>query len=105
MEFALRHHEVADDFVVSTMETHSVREMVDYVFGRLGMDYKTYVTQNEMFLRPEELLYLKGDSTKIRTTIGWKPEHTFEMLMDDMIFGWFNKLGKNLPTLKDYSVK
>ena len=98
-------HEVADDFVVSTMETHSVREMVDYVFGRLGMDYKTYVTQNEMFLRPEELLYLKGDSTKIRTTIGWKPEHTFEMLMDDMIFGWFNKLGKNLPTLKDYSVK
>jgi GDPmannose 4,6-dehydratase len=39
-------------------------------------------------LRPEELKYLKGDSTKIRETLGWKPEYTFETLMDDMVDSW-----------------
>jgi GDPmannose 4,6-dehydratase len=53
------------------------------VFKRLGMDYRDYVTQNPK--RPEELKYLKGDSTKIRETLGWKPEYTFETLMDDML--------------------
>jgi GDPmannose 4,6-dehydratase len=52
-------HTEPEDFVVSTMTTHSVREMVDYVFKRLGMDYRDYVTQNPKFMRPEELKYLK----------------------------------------------
>ena len=91
-------HETPDDFVVSTMTTHSVREMVDYVFKRLDLDYTKYVTQNEKFLRAEELKYLKGDSTKIRTTLGWIPEFTFESLMDDMIDGWMGNL-----TNKKYS--
>lgn len=85
-------HDKADDFVVSTMTTHSVREMVEYVFSKLDLDYTKYVTQNEKFLRAEELKYLKGDSTKIRETLGWKPEFTFETLMDDMIEGWLEKL-------------
>lgn len=80
------------DFVVSTMTTHSVREMVEYVFKKLDLDYEKYVTQNVKFLRAEELKYLKGDSTKIRETLGWKPEFTFETLMDDMINGWLEKL-------------
>lgn len=81
-----------DDFVVSTMTTHSVREMVEYVFKKLDLDYTKYVSQNLKFLRPEELKYLKGDSTKIRTQLGWEPEYTFETLMDDMINGWLLKL-------------
>lgn len=81
-----------DDFVVSTMTTHSVREMVEYVFKKLDLDYTKYVSQNLKFLRPEELKYLKGDSTKIRTQLGWVPEYTFETLMDDMIEGWLIKL-------------
>jgi GDPmannose 4,6-dehydratase len=81
-------NDVPDDFVVSTMTTHSVREMVEYVFTRLGLDYKKYVTQNEKFMRPEELKYLKGDSTKIREQLGWVPEYTFETLMDDMVDSW-----------------
>ena len=85
-------HDTPDDFVVSTMTTHSVREMVDYVFKKLDLDYTKYVSQNEKFLRAEELKYLKGDSTKIRETLGWKPEYTFETLMDDMIDGWLEKL-------------
>jgi GDPmannose 4,6-dehydratase len=89
-------HTEPEDFVVSTMTTHSVREMVDYVFKRLGMDYRDYVTQNPKFMRPEELKYLKGDSTKIRETLGWKPEYTFETLMDDMVDSWDEIISKRI---------
>jgi GDPmannose 4,6-dehydratase len=83
-------HDEADDFVVSTMETHSVRDMVKYVFEKLELDSEKYVLQNEKFLRPEELKYLKGDSTKIRKLLGWKPQYSFEELLDEMIEFWFN---------------
>lgn len=76
------------DYVVATGITHSVREMCDYVFGKLDLDYNDYVYQNPKFLRPEELPYLKGDATKIREELGWVPEYTFETLMDDMINHW-----------------
>lgn len=77
-----------DDWVVATGESRSVRDMCKYVFGKLELNYEDYVIQNQKFLRPEELPYLKGDSTKIRTQLGWKPEYTFEMLMDEMIEYW-----------------
>jgi GDPmannose 4,6-dehydratase len=80
------------DWVVSTGETRSVRDMCEYVFGKLGLDYKQYVVQNSKFLRPEELPYLKGDSTKIRTELGWKPTYTFEGMMDEMVEHWMNIL-------------
>jgi GDPmannose 4,6-dehydratase len=89
---AIMNHEEADDFVVSTMETHSVREMCDIVFTHLGLDYKDYVVQNPKFLRPEELPYLKGDSTKIRETLGWKPEYTFESMLHEMCDHWMDVL-------------
>ena len=87
-------HDIADDFVVSTMTTHSVREMVDYVFKKLDLVYTNHVVQNEKFLRPEELKYLKGDSTKIRETLGWKPQYTFESLLDEMVEHWKIRLKK-----------
>lgn len=77
-----------DDYVVATGETRSVREMCDYVFGRLNLNYQDHVVQNKKYLRPEELPYLRGDSTKIRTQLGWQPEYTFEALMDEMIEYW-----------------
>jgi GDPmannose 4,6-dehydratase len=77
-----------DDYVVATGETRSVREMCDYVFGKLGLDYKQHVIQNKKYLRPEELPYLRGDSTKIRTALDWKPVYSFEALMDEMIAHW-----------------
>ena len=85
---AIMNHEKPDDFVVSTMITHSVRDMCEYVFNKLGMRYEEYVVQNPKFLRAEELPYLRGDSTKIRSTLGWKPEYSFESLMDEMIEHW-----------------
>lgn len=80
--------EKPDDWVVATGESRSVRDMCKYVFGKLELNYEDYVIQNQKFLRPEELPYLKGDSTKIRTQLGWRPEYTFEMLMDEMIEYW-----------------
>ena len=88
-------HDEPGDWVVSTMETHSVREMCQLVFDYLDLDYKDYVTQNPKFLRPEELPYLKGDSTKIRTELGWEPKYTFERLMFEMVDYWLEYYSKN----------
>jgi len=85
-------HDKPDDFVVSTGETHSVREMTDYVFSKLGMDYKDYVVQNPKYIRPEELKYLKGDCSKLKSTFNWEPEYNFEALMDDMIDFWMKTI-------------
>ena len=89
---AMLNHDVADDFVVSTMETHSVREMCELVFKYLDLDYKDYIVQNPKFMRPEELPYLKGDSTKIRETLDWKPDYTFEEMMHEMCDHWMDVL-------------
>ena len=89
---AMLNHDVADDFVVSTMETHSVREMCELVFKYLDLDYKDYIEQNPKFMRPEELPYLKGDSTKIRETLKWKPKYTFESMMHEMCDHWMDVL-------------
>jgi GDPmannose 4,6-dehydratase len=83
-------NDAPDDFVVSTMVTHSVRDMVEYVFEKLDLDYTKYISRDEKFIRPEELDYLKGDSTKIRTQLGWEPEYTFETMLDEMIEHWLN---------------
>lgn len=86
--------DVPGDWVVSTGETHSVREMCEYVFSKLDLDYTKYVIQNPKYLRPEELPYLRGDSSKIREELGWKPEYTFEALMDEMIDHWMEIYSK-----------
>jgi GDPmannose 4,6-dehydratase len=91
---AIINHEKPEDFVVSTMETHSVRDMTKYVFEKLGMNYLDYVIQNQNLIRPEELKYLKGDSTKARKTFKWSTEYTFESMLDEMINYWLEYYGK-----------
>ena len=89
-------HDKPGDWVVSTMETHSVREMCELVFNHLDLDYKNYVVQNPKFLRPEELPYLKGDSTKIRKELGWKPTYTFKEMMEEMVDYWLEYFKKEV---------
>ena len=89
----IMNHTEPDDFVCATGVTNSVGDMCKYVFNKLGMNFKDYVTQDERFMRTEELKYLRGDSTKLRDTFGWKPEYTFETLMDDMINHWLSIYG------------
>jgi GDPmannose 4,6-dehydratase len=77
-----------DDFVCATGISHSVKDLCEYVFGKLDLDWKQYVGQDTKFLRPEELHNLKGDPTKLETITGWKPSYTFETMLDEMIDHW-----------------
>lgn len=76
------------DYVIATGETRSVREMCDYVFGALGLDYRNHVEVNERHMRPEELKRLRGDRSRAWQTLGWRPTYTFEAMMDEIITHW-----------------
>lgn len=76
-----------DDFVCATGNSHSVRELCEYVFSKLSLNYKDYVKVDPKYFRAEELHDLKGDSSKLRK-LGWKPKHDFVSLLDDMINYW-----------------
>jgi GDPmannose 4,6-dehydratase len=78
--------EVADDYVISTGATHSIRELLDAAFGHVGItDWEKYVKQDPRFMRPAEVDLLVGDSTKAREKLGWKPEVDFEQLVGMMV--------------------
>ena len=84
-----------DDFVIATGQSRSVGQMISYVFKKLKLSKKKYVKINKKYFRPEELKYLKGDSTKARKVLGWKPEYSFEKMMDEMIDFWLNFYEQN----------
>ena len=89
---AIVNHDTAKDWVVATGESRSVRDLCRYTFSALGLNYENYVVQNQKFMRPEELKYLRGDSDPIRKELGWKPSYTFESMIDEMIEYWDAKL-------------
>jgi GDPmannose 4,6-dehydratase len=86
--------ETPDDYVCATGISHSVRELCDYTFSKLGLDYRLYVKQDQKHFRPEELNDLKGDSSKLRDKLGWDPKYTFESMIDEMIEYWLDFYGK-----------
>ena len=77
-----------DDYVCSTGVSHSVKELCDYVFNKLDLNYQKYVVISGKHMRPEELTDLKGDSTKLRSKLGWEPKYTFETMLDEMVEYW-----------------
>src|SRR5919199_676680 len=77
--------EVADDFVVATGETHSVREFLTRAFGLLDLDWEEYVEIDPRYFRPAEVDLLLGDATKARQVLGWKPKTSFDELVREMI--------------------
>jgi GDPmannose 4,6-dehydratase len=79
-----------DDYVCSTGISHSVKDLVEYVFNKLDLDWKQHVLQDSKFLRPEELVDLKGDCTKLKSHTEWSPKYTFESMLDEMIYFWLN---------------
>ena len=80
-----------EDFVLATGESRSVRDLVDYVFDKLDLNKETYLKTDKKFERAEELNYLRGDSTKAKTVLNWKPKYTFESMLDEMIEYWIEK--------------
>lgn len=82
--------ETPDDYVCATGETRSIRDLCQYVFNKLNMDYENYVSLDPQFSRPQETKHLKGDATKLKVIVGWKPEYTYESLLDEMIDHYLN---------------
>ena len=78
-----------DDYVCSTGISHTVRDLCEYTFGKLDLDYKDYVGIDAKYYRPEELVHLKGDSSKLKS-IGFEAEYTFETMLDEMVDHWLD---------------
>ncbi len=81
-------HDCADDFVVSTGETRTVRDLCRITFQYFNLNYEDHVEINQKYFRPQELPYLCGDCSKIKATLGWKPTYTFEALIEEMILSY-----------------
>ncbi len=75
----------ADDYVVATGETHSVREFAELAFAHVGLDYRDYVVEDERFKRPAEVDLLVGDAAKARARLGWQPTVDFPELVRIMV--------------------
>lgn len=73
-----------DDYVIATGECYTVREMVEKTFQYAGLDYKEYVETDPRLFRPHEVPHLRGDASKARRVLGWKPKHTFDDLVKMM---------------------
>ena len=86
-------HETADDFICATGVSHSVKDLVEYTFSKLDLDWRKYVIQDKKYYRPEELNNLKCDSSKAQNSLGWKHKYTFESMLDEMIEYWMKELG------------
>ena len=82
--------DVPDDYVCATGISHSVRDLCEYTFSKLGLDYTDYIKHDSKHLRPEELTDLRGDASKLRNSLNWKPKYTFETMLDEMIQYWLD---------------
>ena len=89
-----------DDYVIATGETHTVREFVDKVFGRLSLDYEQYVVIDPRYFRPTEVDVLLGDATKAMKVLGWQPKVNFEQLLAMMVASDM-ELAEKEKTLRD----
>ena len=75
-----------DDYVISTGETHSIREFLDVAFSYIGIkDWKPYIKQDPRFMRPSEVDLLIGDSSKAQNQFGWKPKTPFKIWVGLMV--------------------
>ena len=83
-----------DDFVISTGETHSVREFVELAFSVVGLDWEKYVVVDPKFVRPAEVELLLGDPSKARRILGWEPKVRFEELVKMMVRADVDRLSK-----------
>jgi GDPmannose 4,6-dehydratase len=84
-----------DDFVVATGETHAVKEFCEKAFAIAKLDYRDYVKIDELYYRPAEIDLLVGDAGKARRVLGWKPLHTFDDLIREMVEADMEAVTKN----------
>jgi GDPmannose 4,6-dehydratase len=90
----------ADDYVVATGETHTVREFCERAFTAAGLDYQQYVKEDERFYRPAEVELLVGDATKAMEVLGWTPRYTFDELVKEMVAADLERFSSERASLR-----
>jgi len=84
-----------DDYVLATNHAHSLEEFLDCAFKVVGLDWREYIEQDERYMRPAEVPYLKGDSSKAQEELGWMPKTSFESIVKLMVENDILLLGNN----------
>jgi len=87
--------DAADDYVIATGVAHSVRELIQIAFGRVGLDWQQYVRIDPALLRPAEVEHLLGDASKAKAELGWTPSVNFRQLVEMMVDADLARLGAN----------
>lgn len=95
--------EIADDYVVATGEAHQIREFLELAFEHVGLDYRNFTEISSRFKRPMDVSFLKGQSSKLKKKLNWKPKTDFKSLVKIMVDAdierWKSiKAGKIVPT-------
>lgn len=85
MMWLMLQHDEPDDFVIATNETHTIRDFLDVAFQSLDLDWEEYVEIDPRYFRPTEVPLLLGDASKAEAVLGWKPQTTFEQLVQLMV--------------------
>jgi len=89
-----------DDYVIATGVSHSVRELIEMAFSRVGLDWQKHVRVDPALLRPAEVEHLLGDASKARLQLGWTPEVNFRQLIEMMVDADLARLGAAAPAAR-----
>jgi GDPmannose 4,6-dehydratase len=95
----------ADDYVIATGQSHSVKEFAELAFRELGLNWEDYVVVDPRFYRPVDVDHLCGDASKARQVLGWKPEVTFEQLVSMMVKADWERVKESISKAKTLEVK
>ena len=88
--------EKPDDYVISTGKSRSLRDFLSLSFEQIGIkNWEKYIKQDERFMRPAEVNYLRGDSSKANQVLGWKPKTSFEEMIKRMVKNDIDRLINN----------
>ncbi len=94
-------HSFPDDWILATGETHTVKEFAEIAFNYAGLDWEKFVKTNEKYLRPNEVEYLLGDSSKARKNLKWEPKVSFTDLVKLMVDYDINEAKKEYTLLRE----
>lgn len=98
-------HKIADDFIISTKSTHSIREFLSDVFSLLNLDYKKHIETNDKYKRPTEVPALLGDNSKILKTLNWKPRISYQQMIKEMLINDLREYANITGTDEDILIK
>jgi GDPmannose 4,6-dehydratase len=84
-------YKIPRNWIISTGKAHSVKNLINYVFDKLDLDFKKHIVISDKYIRPHELKFLRGDSRESRLKLKWKPEYTFKKMIDEMLDHWTKK--------------